>query len=248
MILAPVPHFKIFIGADMASRNTEKHNRLERKVANRESGIKNRISILCEDEKSFRYYIKYFLQQRKFINTQIKSGKKRKGGLRKGEVVVHIEKAVGTDPINIVKQGKKILKNKEANRVYCVFDYDGHSSGRKENYDKAISASSENLIIINSSHCYEVWLLLHLGYSTHEDKDADETIRRFEERMQKEPGWEKYKYEKKKDDKELFKYLYTKYLNDAKTNAIKLDKHNQKTDSKHPCSKIYKLIDDLEVL
>jgi hypothetical protein len=74
---------------------------------------------------------------------------------------VVVTPANGTDPVSIVSFAKDQFRSKGFNRVYCVFDRNGHS-----NYEKALQriSQSNNIFAITSVPCFEVWVLLHFIY------------------------------------------------------------------------------------
>ena len=59
-------------------------------------------------------------------------------------------------------------KGQEFDRIFCVFDRDGH-----QNYQQALDkiagspmGKKGKLQAITSVPCFEIWILLHFGYST----------------------------------------------------------------------------------
>ena len=83
---------------------------------------------------------------------------------------IKIVSADGTDPVGIVRQAIEMYRRNpgEFDRVFCVFDRDGHA-----NYQQALDlvANSqlgrrEILTAITSVPCFEIWILLHYAYSS----------------------------------------------------------------------------------
>lgn len=73
----------------------------------------------------------------------------------------------GTDPITIVKAAEENLRA-EYDRIFCVFDRDGHA-----NYHEAIKrvadsghGKSGKITAVPSWPCFEFWLLLHFKYTS----------------------------------------------------------------------------------
>jgi hypothetical protein len=87
-------------------------------------------------------------------------------------------KAIGQDPLSVVKEAKKIAdkKKREDNRpydfVWCVFDKDDFDC-----FDEAITSAKNNEFhIAYSNQCFELWFLLHfseLSVSCNREKYAD---------------------------------------------------------------------------
>ena len=76
----------------------------------------------------------------------------------------------GTDPVSVLNAAIAEFSKDESlyDRVYCVFDRDGHA-----NYADALNLAKNHpltkrkiLFIANSVPCFEIWLLLHFKYST----------------------------------------------------------------------------------
>ena len=75
----------------------------------------------------------------------------------------------GTDPMSVVTYAEhEYERNKDYDRVYCVFDRNGHG-----NFDDAVNRISRSplsrrgvLLGAISIPCFEVWLLLHFVYYT----------------------------------------------------------------------------------
>jgi len=108
----------------------------------------DRVLIVCEGKKTEPYYF---------------------GGLRLhyrlSSANIEITPANGTDPMSIVSFAEARLD--EYDRVFCVFDRDGH-----QNYDDALARVAQSaetnagkLVAITSWPCFELWLLLHFYYS-----------------------------------------------------------------------------------
>ncbi|WP_084025591.1 RloB family protein [Mesorhizobium sp. M0051] len=82
---------------------------------------------------------------------------------------IRVENAAGTDPMTIVSAAEAAIRSREPfDRVYCVFDRDGH-----QNYDAAIerlnnhsAAKAGKLFAVTSTPCFEIWVSLHFIYST----------------------------------------------------------------------------------
>ncbi len=76
----------------------------------------------------------------------------------------------GNDPVSVVNAAISEYEKDTSiyDRVYCIFDKDGHA-----NYAQALQlvqnhalAKNKILFAANSVPCFEVWLLLHYSYTT----------------------------------------------------------------------------------
>jgi hypothetical protein len=108
------------------------------------------VLIVCEGEKTEPLYFRGLKTAYRLSNANIE--------------VVH---AGGTDPMSIVGTAED-KASEEYDRIFCVFDRDGHA-----NYDAALSrvAKSEQgmsgrITAVPSWPCFELWLLLHFKYTS----------------------------------------------------------------------------------
>jgi hypothetical protein len=75
---------------------------------------------------------------------------------------IHVTPAVGTDPVSVVRFAETLATGNGYDRVYCVFDRDGHAK-----FGDAINLVRQlGYYEIVSWPCFEIWLLLHFVYST----------------------------------------------------------------------------------
>lgn len=111
------------------------------------------VLILCEGEKTEPEYLK---------------GLRKACELNPANVV--IVPAEGNDPVSIVKQAIARCRSfpGEFDRVFCVFDRDGHA-----NYQEALELATNSplgkkgiLRAITSVPCFEIWVLLHYAFSS----------------------------------------------------------------------------------
>lgn len=105
--------------------------------------VKKETYIFCEGETEQKYFN---LLKRKY---------------RSSLVNVNVKVPGATNPIGIVDSVRKYFRvnDNNAERVYVVFDYDGHT---REELEKAIAlAKKNNITILYSNHCFEVFLLAH---------------------------------------------------------------------------------------
>ena len=81
---------------------------------------------------------------------------------------VKVTPADGSDPVSVVTTARRLLREDGYDRIYCVFDRDGHA-----NYQQALTTIAQSpegisrkLIGITSVPCFEVWVLMHFVFST----------------------------------------------------------------------------------
>ena len=90
-----------------------------------------------------------------------------------------------TDPLKIVKMlieeiDELKLDLQDDDVAYCIFDTDVDPNKNKI-IDEAIQlAKKNNIKIITSSPCFELWFLLHYDYTT-ANMDSEEVIKRLKE-------------------------------------------------------------------
>jgi hypothetical protein len=130
-------------------------------------------------------------------------------------------------------------------RMFCVFDRDGHA-----NYDEAInmiatsSLSTEGkLKAITSVPCFEIWILLHFTYTTASfvntgNKSACDNV------VDKVRG---HLPEYQKALAGVFERLQPQ-LDTALINAKQLSKHNRDTGSENPATRVHELVRYLRAL
>jgi hypothetical protein len=111
------------------------------------------VLIVCEGEKTEPNYFKALIDDLR-LNT--------------ANVVV-AKNIVGSSPKSIVDFAlKKYRREKEYNRVYCVFDKDRHTTYNTA-MDRIRRAKLDNghtILAIPSVPCFEFWLLLHFVCTT----------------------------------------------------------------------------------
>lgn len=111
------------------------------------------VLIVCEGEKTEPNYIRALIDDFR-LNT--------------ANVVV-ANNIAGTSPRGIVDFAlQEYRKEKEYDRVYCVFDKDRHAT-----YENALDkirrtrlSNGHSIIAASSVPCFEFWLLLHFVYTT----------------------------------------------------------------------------------
>lgn len=186
--------------------------------------------IVCEGEKTEPEYLR---------------------GLRKAfdlnPANVKIVSADGNDPVSVVREAiDKYRSNPgEFDRVFCVFDRNGHA-----NYQQALDQVANSplgrqriLIAITSVPCFEIWILLHYAYSS-----APVTAsggRSACEKVVAAIHGHLPEYEKAFDD--VFEKI-APMLDTAITHADRLAIHNRDTGSDNPATKVQELVKYLRSL
>jgi len=188
------------------------------------------ILIVCEGEKTEPNYLSGLRTTYRLSSANIK--------------IVHPD---ATDPMSIVNFAETELGRKDEgyDRVYCVFDRDGHA-----NYDTALQRiqSSQHGILGRlrgaiSVPCFEIWLLLHFRYSaapfaaSGKRSACDKVLRELQ----------KYLPSYQKGDYNVFNML-SNHLDKAIANAIQLEQYNQKTGTSNPATGMHHLIKHLRCL
>jgi hypothetical protein len=130
--------------------------------------------------------------------------------------------------------------------VYCVFDRDRHTT-----FDAAVQrtrdldAAGRPFVAITSNPCFEVWLLLHFGYSDQPFHPAgkksvgDQVV----SALKTKPGFAKYG----KGKKGIYSQLKER-LADALTHAERLRRHGVATGSINPATQADELVRALQAL
>lgn len=124
--------------------------------------------------------------------------------------------------------------------VYCVFDRDKHTTfDAAVQRTKDLNAAGKPFVAITSNPCFEVWLLLHFGYTDQPFHSAGNKSvgDRVVAALKTKPGFEKYG----KGQKGVHAQLMDK-LPDALSNAERLRKHCKATRSVNPVTDVDKLV------
>jgi RloB-like protein len=181
------------------------------------------VLIVCEGTKSEPNYFKEMRSLYRLSNTNVK-----------------ILPADGTDPLSIVAFANQRLVREGYDKVFCVFDRDGHI-----NYSDAMRelATNPKLKTINSVPCFEVWILLHFLFTAApfnavgSDSACDCVIKVLRAHL---PNY-------KKGASSLFSDLEPK-LATAIANSKNLERHNKATGTENPFTGIHVLVEFLKNL
>jgi hypothetical protein len=158
---------------------------------------------------------------------------------------IRITSSNGTDPLSIVRFTEAILTRERFDRAYCVFDRDSHA-----NYEQALQTiqNSANgragvLRAMTSVPCFEIWLLLHFGYSaapfngTGRDSACDNVVRELK----------KHIAEYEKGLRGLYERVSPK-TQQAIVHGNRLAAHNLQTRSSNPATLMHELVQYLSGL
>lgn len=132
----------------------------------RQRTVKKKVLIVCEGNTEKAYFDKYRI-------------KYRQSGIQVIAVSGDHTDAVGivNDAIEKMNEDGNPIDFDEGDSVWCVFDSDRNTPAQLA---KAKTLADKNGInIIFSNPCFEVWLLLHLEYTSSPFNSADEVITRL---------------------------------------------------------------------
>lgn len=209
---------------DSAALQRQKQNRAQNK----------RYLIVCEGTKTEPHY---FHELREYLRIRPQ--------------VVRIAPNDGVSPDRVVAHALALYEEDATggdayDTVYCVFDRDRHST-----FDAAVqrtrdlSDAGKPLVAITSTPCFEVWLLLHFGYTDQPFHAAgkksvgDQVVAALKTK----PGFAKYG----KGQKGIFNLLENN-LDDALCNSEQLRKHCLATGSVNPATDVDQLVLALRAL
>lgn len=146
-----------------------------------------------------------------------------------------------TDPLNLVKmliKEMKLMQLNDNDLAYCVFDIDMDLNRNKLILEAISLAKKNNINVITSTPCIELWFLLHYAYTT-ANIDNDSAIKRL-----------KCYFPKYEKNFNIFPHII-EYLPLALDRAKKLEKYQLSNKRKigtveaNPCTEIYKLVEVL---
>jgi hypothetical protein len=152
---------------------------------------------------------------------------------------IRVTSATGTDPVSIVRFAERLSSEEKYDRVYCVFDRDGHA-----NFGEAIGLIRQlGYREIVSWPCFEIWILLHFVYTTApyngvgNQSACDLVVREVK----------KHFSTYAKGRRGVYADLESK-MDAAIANAKKLLQHNASTGSTNPATAVYELVEYLRNL
>lgn len=188
------------------------------------------VLIVCEGAKTEPYYFCGLRSHLRLSNANI----------------IIADKTTGTDPLSVVTSAIKAFnKDPIYDRVYCVFDKDKHST-YDATLDKIRSTRLKKdavLHAITSVPCFEIWLLLHYTYTTRTffaAGDASNCALVETELKRHVTGYQK-------GSRNVFEFVKDK-LDNAITNASRLDAFHQTSGTDNPSTKVHELVEYLQKL
>jgi len=205
-----------------------KHD-LARKGIN-DFSAKDRILIVCEDAKITPNYFTDFRTDTKLTSTDVKVC---------GEECGNAPTSVYEYALSELDKDFKDKGDDSYDRIYCVFDRDGHAD-----FDSTMAKIKANpsprgkkLFAVPSYPCFEFWILLHFKNVTTPFSKSSELVTAIKKVLD---GYDK------KDKK--FQFLYP-YLKDKTSEAIKNSrsvlKQVQSANTDNPSSLIHIVVEDL---
>ena len=206
------------------------HKKRERKAKSFERAIEWRKSnevvlIVCEGEKTEPNYLRGLIRALRITTINI------------------LDTEHGSDPVSILNAAiAEFDKDKSLyDRVYCVFDRDGHA-----NYAAALNLAQNHaltksnvLFVTNSVPCFEIWLLLHFKYTTQAyvkagNKSPCDRLISDLKRAGSLPNYQK-------NHKGIYELVSAK-TGTAIRHAKMLDKYNRGVGSDNPSTKMHDLV------
>lgn len=200
----------------------------------RERARNKRYLIVCEGTKTEPHYFRDLLDD-----------------LGIGPQIVRIAPNDGVSPDRVVAHALALyeedaLAGDAYDTVYCVFDRDKHTTfDAAVQRTKDLTAAGQPLVAIASTPCFEVWLLLHFGYTDQPFHAAgkksvgDQVV----SALKAKPGFAKYG----KGQRGVYALLKDK-LGDAITYAAQLRRHGVTTGSVNPATEIDQLVLTIQAL
>jgi hypothetical protein len=205
---------------------------LQRK--NRERARNKRYLIVCEGTKTEPHYLRELLDDL---------------GIR--PQMVRIAPNDGVSPDRVVAHAAALYEEDAAtgdafDTVYCVFDRDRHTTfDAAVQRTKDLRTAGQPFVAITSTPCFEVWLLLHFGYSAQPFHAAgrksvgDQVVSTLKTKQ----GFAKYG----KGQKGIYGQLKDK-LDDALAHADRLRKQGVATGSINPATDVDDLVRVIQAL
>jgi hypothetical protein len=184
------------------------------------------VLIVCEGEKTEPGYFRSLLRHYQLSSANIA-----------------VTPADGSDPLSIVAYAEARME--QYDRTYCVFDRDSFASfsAAVQKISQSRAGRNGNFIAATSIPCFELWLLLHFRYSAAPIVGAGG----------RSPGGVAEKEltchipAYKKGNKDTFAIIQPHH-GTALSNARALRRHNVRTSSDNPDTRVHELIEYLRTL
>lgn len=151
---------------------------------------------------------------------------------------------------SFMKLAKQSIEHKNRNPddiVFCVFDRDNKTDNDIANFHKILIAKNSDIQVnaIQSTPCFELWLLLHIRYTTRNYRDSstysccDAITREIDKFMQDE-----FNLTYSKNSTNIFENFRGR-LGAALIHADKLAAYNKVCDSQDPSTNVQILVQEL---
>ena len=161
------------------------------------------------------------------------------------KVQMRFAKGGSTDPVNMVSELLSECKDmgfdpETGDMAYCVIDSDFSINKNNQMALADKKAKKNDLSLIVSSPCFEIWYLCHYEYSTKVFGSNEEVIDELKKRMPQ--------YDKNKED--MYEILL-QMKDNAVENAKKLEKYNLQSGKKlhtvefMPSTEVYRIIETI---
>jgi RloB-like protein len=145
---------------------------------------------------------------------------------------IEIARPNATDPRSLVAFAETRLNERGFDRVYCVFDRDGHAT-----YTSAVShiieqyGNSGRVRAITSVPCFEIWVLLHFHYTSAAFNACSDVLAEVKKHFAD--------YTKGRQD------IYDRLAGNMKQaikHAVRLKKEGEDTRSSNPATLVHELV------
>ena len=161
------------------------------------------------------------------------------------KVQIRFAKGGSTDPVNMVSELLSECKDmgydpKAGDTAYCVLDSDFVASKNKQIAVADKKAEENELSLIVSSPCFEIWYLCHYDYSTKAFSSNEEVIDELRKRIPQ--------YDKNMED--MYELLRLSLKNAIK-NAKRLEEYNLQSGKRlhtvefMPSTEVYRIIETI---
>jgi len=201
-------------------RKERKAQSLQRKKAKR--APYDRVLIVCEGSKTEPNYFREVIEEWRLNTANIR-----------------ITGEGGSDSLSVVDTAISLFeKDRDYDRVYCVFDKDNHTNYEpaKQKVTNNNSQRKAKFEIINSVPCFEYWLLLHYKY-TRQPLSSYQVIQEIKQ----------YLLNYKKGMNGLFSQTKDN-LDIAKDNARKANEAAEQEKNDNPSTRVHELMEYLQEL
>jgi RloB-like protein len=215
------------------------HRRKARKTAElrrqkHERARSKRYLIVCEGTKTEPQYLNELLKDLGIRPQVVRIAPN--DGVSPDRVVAHAETLYDEDAV----------KGDAFDAVYCVFDRDKHTTfDAAVQRTKDLSAARKPFVAITSNPCFEVWLLLHFGYSDKPFHAAGKKSVGYQvvAELKTKLGFAKYG----KGQQGVYELLKPSLVN-ALNHAAQLRAHGEKTNSINPATDVDLLVKAIQAL